>query len=66
MNSDFRIHRIIHDFIQVQETPGVRSAMHAASQCYLEGGPLLWILPLNLHFIQKSDDDDDDDIIAPG
>ena len=39
---------------------GVRSAMRAASQ-YLEGGPLLWILPLYLHINQKSDDDDDDD-----
>ena len=28
---------------------------------YLEGGPLLWILPLYLHVNQKSDDDDDDD-----
>ena len=27
----------------------------------LEGGPLLWILPLYLHVNQKSDDDDDDD-----
>ena len=26
----------------------------------LEGGPLLWIWPLNLHVNQKSDDDDDD------
>ena len=25
----------------------------------LEGGPLLWIWPLNLHVNQKSDDDDD-------
>ena len=28
---------------------------------YLEGGQLLWILPLYLHVNQKSDDDDDDD-----
>ena len=28
---------------------------------YLEGGPLLWILPLYLHINKKSDDDDDDD-----
>ena len=28
---------------------------------YLEGGPLMWMLPLYLHFNQKSDDDDDDD-----
>ena len=26
---------------------------------YLEGGPLLWILPLYLHVNKKSDDDDD-------
>ena len=37
---------------------GVRSAMHAATS-YLEGGPLMWMLPLNLHVNQKSDDDDD-------
>ena len=28
---------------------------------YLEGGPLLWILPLYLHINKKSDDGDDDD-----
>ena len=28
---------------------------------YLEGGPLLWILPLYLHVNKKSDDDEDDD-----
>ena len=28
---------------------------------YLEGGPLMWILPLYLHVNQKSDDDNDDD-----
>ena len=43
------------------ETPGDAvwdlPCMQQAS--YLEGGPLLWILPL-LHVNQKSDDDDDD------
>ena len=34
---------------------GVRSAMRAAS---LEGGPLKWILSLNMHVNQKSDDDE--------
>ena len=33
--------------------------MHQAS--YLEGGPLMWMLPLYLHVDKKSDDDDDDD-----
>ena len=33
--------------------------MHQAR--YLEGGPLMWMLPLYLHVNQKSDDDDDDD-----
>ena len=28
---------------------------------YLEGRPLMWMLPLYLHVNQKSDDDDDDD-----
>ena len=28
---------------------------------YLEGGPLMWMLPLYMHINQKSDDDDDDD-----
>ena len=28
---------------------------------YLEGGPLMWMLPLYLHVNKKSDDDDDDD-----
>ena len=28
---------------------------------YLEGGPLMWMLPLYLHVNQKFDDDDDDD-----
>ena len=37
---------------------GVRSAMHAASQlCYLEEGPLMWMLPLYRHVNKKSDDD---------
>ena len=27
----------------------------------MEGGPLLWILPLYRHVNQKSEDDDDDD-----
>ena len=29
---------------------------------YLEGGPLMWMLPLNLHVFQKSDYDDDDSV----
>ena len=33
------------------------SAMRAAAS-YLEGGPLLWILSLDLHVNKKSDDDD--------
>ena len=37
----------------------MRSAMRAAS-CYLEGGPLMWMLPLYLHVNQKSDYEDDD------
>ena len=28
---------------------------------YLEGGTLMWMLPLYLHVNQKSIDDDDDD-----
>ena len=32
--------------------------MHLAS--YLEGGPLMWMMPLHLHVNQKSDYDDDD------
>ena len=28
---------------------------------YLEGGPLMWMLPLYVHVNQKSNDDDDDD-----
>ena len=31
---------------------------------YLEGGPLMWMLPLYLHVDQKSDDDDDDGDVA--
>ena len=29
---------------------------------YLEGGPLMWMLPLYLHVNQKSIDEDDDDL----
>ena len=29
---------------------------------YLERGPLMWMLPLYLHFNKKSNDDDDDDL----
>ena len=32
---------------------------------YLEGGPLMWILSLNLHVNQKSSEDDDDLQIRP-
>ena len=32
---------------------------------YLEEGPLIWMLPLNLHVNQKSDYDDDDDSEMP-
>ena len=38
----------------------MRSAIRAATS-YLEGGPLMWMLPLCLHVNQKSVDDDDDD-----
>ena len=31
---------------------------------YLEGGPLMWMLPLYLHVDQKSNDDDDDGDVA--
>ena len=31
---------------------------------YLEGGPLMWMLPLYLHVDQKSEDDDDDGDVA--
>ena len=34
------------------------SAMGAASQLPGRGGPLMWMLPLYLHFDKKSDDDD--------
>ena len=37
-----------------------RSGGRSAS--YLEGGPLMWMLPQYLHVDQKSDDDDDDDL----
>ena len=36
----------------------MRSAMRAEAS-YLEGGPLIWMLPLYLHVNQKSDYDDD-------
>ena len=37
---------------------GVRSAMCALQLAsYLEGGPLLWMMPLYLHINQKSDYD---------
>ena len=36
---------------------GVRSAMRGQAS-YLEGGPLMWMLPLYLHINQKSDYDD--------
>ena len=36
-----------------------RSGVQQAS--YLEGGPLMWMLPLYLHVNQKSVDDDDED-----
>ena len=38
-----------------------------AVSSYLEGGPLLWMLPLYLHVNKKSeyDDDDDDDATCP-
>ena len=31
---------------------------------YLEGGPLMWMLPLYLHVDQKSNDDDDGGDVA--
>ena len=37
---------------------GVRSAMWQLAS-YLEGGPLMWMMPLHLHVNQKSDYDDD-------
>ena len=37
---------------------GVDYAMHAES---LEGGPLMWMLPLYLHIKKSGDDDDDED-----
>ena len=33
--------------------------LYAQQASYLEGGPLMWILPLYLHINQKSVDDDD-------
>ena len=35
----------------------------AQQASFLEGGSLLWILPLYLHGNKKSDDDDDDEYI---
>ena len=34
---------------------------------FLEGGPLMWMMPLQLHVNQKSeyDDDEDNDVIRP-
>ena len=41
----------------------MRSAMRASSQ--LPGrDPLLWIWPMYLHVIQKSDDDDDESFLG--
>ena len=37
----------------------MRSAVHALAS-YLEGGPLIWMMPLHLHVNQKSDYDDYD------
>ena len=44
------------------ETPGdlVWDLPCVLQASYLEGGPLLWILPLYLHVNKKSDDDDGD------
>ena len=42
---------------------GVRSAMRAASQL-LEGGPLMWMMPLHLN--KKSDYEHDDDTSDTG
>ena len=45
----------------------MRSAMRAALASYLEGGKLIWMMPLHLHVNQKSnydDDDDDDEVIG--
>ena len=43
------------------ETPGdlVWDLACVLQASYLEGDPLLWILPLYLHINKKSDDDDD-------
>ena len=47
------------------ETPGdlVWDPPCVPQASYLQGGPLLWILPLYLHISQKSDDDDD--VVVP-
>ena len=39
----------------------LRGPAHVAEASYLEGGPLLWILPLYLHANQKSNDDDEEE-----
>ena len=39
--------------------------MRSAASQYLEGGPLIWMLPLYLHVNQKFIDDDDDDDKIP-
>ena len=43
--------------------PGVRYAIHAASQPPV-GGPLMWMMPLHFHVNQKLDYDDEN--IFPG
>ena len=43
----------------VKRAPGVKM-LYMQQASYLEGVPLMWILPLYLHDNQKSDDDDDD------
>ena len=41
---------------QVPDLPCVQLAS------YLEGGPLMWMMPLHLHVNKKTDYDDDDSI----
>ena len=53
-SGSFRLLTIMIDL--VWDLPCVQQA------CYLEGGPLMWMLPLYLHVNQKSVDDDDDDL----
>ena len=45
----------------MMETPGdlVCDLPCVQQASYLEGGPLMWILPLYPHVNQKSNDDDD-------